>query len=229
VKPRTLLLIALAAVLLFCGLPVMAVLTTTTPAAACAPSAGGSGAAVTLRTHVGPVGEFKSGQVDNAAIIVAVGADQRVPARGWVIAVATAMTESRLINTPTVTDHDSVGLFQQRPSQGWGTPEQLIDPVYTSTKFYAALLKVDNWEKLPLTVAAQKVQRSAFPDRYAKFETVAEEVVAKVAGVASITDLPGASHAVCDQEPVIAPGGWTQPRWAQGSAQVIGRTIRAST
>jgi murein DD-endopeptidase MepM/ murein hydrolase activator NlpD len=211
VKPRTLLLIVLAAVLLFCGLPIMAVLTTTTPAAACAPGAGGSGAGVSLRTHVGAVGEFKSGQVDNAAIIVAVGADQSVPARGWVIAVATAMTESRLINTSKVTDHDSVGLFQQRPSQGWGTPEQLIDPVYTSKKFYAALLKVKDWQTLPLTVAAQKVQRSAFPDRYAKFETVAEEVVAKVAGVASITDLPGASHAVCDQEPVIAPGGWTQP------------------
>jgi murein DD-endopeptidase MepM/ murein hydrolase activator NlpD len=211
VKPRTVLLIVLAAVVLVCGLPVMAVLTTTTPAAACAPGAGGSGSAVNLRTHVGPVGEFKSGQVDNAAIIVAVGADQNSPSRGWVIAVATAMAESRLINTRKVTDHDSVGLFQQRPSQGWGTPEQLIDPVYTSKKFYAALLKVDKWETLPLTVAAQKVQRSAYPDRYAKFETIAEEVVAKVAGVASITDLPGASHAICDQTPVVAAGGWTQP------------------
>ncbi|MBO3736628.1 M23 family metallopeptidase [Actinoplanes flavus] len=164
-----------------------------------------------IRRHVGAVGTWNSAAVDNAAIIVAVGQQKQIPARGWVIAVATAMTESRLINTSKVTDHDSVGLFQQRPSQGWGTPQQLIDPVYTSTKFYNALVKVKNWETLPLTVAAQKVQRSAFPDRYADFENDAEDVVAAVTGAASITDLPGASLADCGTPAAVSAGGWTQP------------------
>ncbi|WIM99996.1 hypothetical protein ACTOB_003670 [Actinoplanes oblitus] len=136
---------------------------------------------VNIRNHVGAVGNWSSTAVDNATIIVTVGQQKRVPARGWVIAVATAMTESRLVNSSKVTDHDSVGLFQQRPSQGWGTPAQLIDPVYTAGKFYDALVKVKNWDNLPLTVAAQRVQRSAFPDRYAAFESDATLLVQRSA------------------------------------------------
>jgi murein DD-endopeptidase MepM/ murein hydrolase activator NlpD len=180
------------------------------PAAATCASPTASGQ-VNIRDHAGAVGTWNSAAVDNAAIIVAVGQQKQIPSRGWVIAVATAMTESRLINTSKVTDHDSVGLFQQRPSQGWGTPQQLIDPVYTSTKFYNALVQVKNWETLPLTVAAQKVQRSAFPDRYADFENDAEKVVAAVMGAASITDVPGASLADCGTPAAVSAGGWTQP------------------
>jgi len=179
-KLRTWLVAAGIATVAVCGLPLLTVIADTSPASACAPTVGGSGQVV-LREHPGPVGKWTSTQTDNAAIIVAVGQQRRVPGRGWVIAVATAMTESRLINTSTVTDHDSVGLFQQRPSAGWGTPDQLVDPVYASTKFYAALVKVTGWQTMPVTEAAQKVQRSAFPDRYAEFETDAEKVVAAVA------------------------------------------------
>src|SRR5207247_2642707 len=82
---------------------------------------------------------------------------------------AAAMQESSLTNTPGG-GPDSVGLFQQRPSQGWGTPAQLMDPVYAATQFYTRLLRVPHWQDLPLTVAAQAVQRSAFPDAYAKHE-----------------------------------------------------------
>jgi hypothetical protein len=167
-------------VAMFCGLPLLTVIADTGAADACTPTAGRSGQVVLL-DHPGPVGKWNSSQTDNAAIIVAVGQRQQVPARGWVIAVATAMTESRLINSGTATDHDSVGLFQQRPSQGWGTPAQLVDPVYASQKFYAALTKVKNWQKLPLTEAAQAVQKSAFPDRYADYETDAKKVVTAVA------------------------------------------------
>lgn len=203
-----------AGVLLCCALPLAAVISDADPASACGPAVASSDQ-VTIREHPGPVGRWKSAQVDNAAIIVAVGQKRRVPARGWVIAVATAMTESRLTNLGNLgprNDHDSLGLFQQRPSAGWGTPQQLMDPVYASTKFYKALLKVKNWDTLDLTVAAQKVQRSEYPDRYAEYENDAEAVVAKVTGAASITDLPGASLAQCATTPtVVSSGGWTRP------------------
>lgn len=181
------------------------------PAYACTPAAG-SGAPVSVRADdYQAVGVWKPDRVANAAIIVKVGADRSVPARGWVIAVATAMVESSLINTPVVTDHDSVGLFQQRPSQGWGTPEQLIDPVYAASKFYDALLKVDGWETMPLTKAAQAVQRSEYPTRYAAKEHDAEQVVAYVTQHQSITELPGASPAGCAGPVALTSSGWTKP------------------
>ncbi len=145
------------------------------------------------------IGQWSSSQVANAAIIVAVGQQLHVPPRGWVIAVAVAMQESALTNTPGG-DQDSVGLFQQRPSQGWGTPAQLIDPVYASTQFYTALLRVPHWQDLPLTVAGQAVQHSAYPDAYAKHEPDALAVVSTVSGVAQ------AALAACG-----AAGPWTQP------------------
>ncbi|MDP9792575.1 murein DD-endopeptidase MepM/ murein hydrolase activator NlpD [Catenuloplanes nepalensis] len=156
-----------------------------------------------------PVGAWDSVQVAHAAVIVAVGQQAGVPARGWVVAVATAMVESRLLNLD-YGDRDSVGLFQQRPSQGWGTPAQLQDPVYASRRFYTALAKVDGWETMPLTVAAQTVQKSAFPDRYGEREHDAEQVVAAVTGAAAITDLPGASLAICAGPPA-GTGGWVRP------------------
>lgn len=119
-------------------------------------------------------------QLANAAIIASVGTGRGVPTRGLVIAVATAIQESSLRNLGDLgdnNDHDSLGLFQQRPSQGWGTPEQIRDPVYASNKFYDKLLSVPNWEQLPLTEAAQAVQRSAYPDAYAKWEVDAAALV----------------------------------------------------
>ncbi|MFE1500870.1 hypothetical protein ACFW89_38175, partial [Streptomyces albidoflavus] len=111
-------------------------------------------------------------QIPNAKVIVATGVQKRVPARGQVVALATALQESTLINLDHG-DRDSLGLFQQRPSQGWGTREQLMDPVYSSGKFYDRLVKLKDWEQMPVTVAAQKVQRSGFPDAYAKHEPLA--------------------------------------------------------
>ncbi|WP_327071847.1 C40 family peptidase [Kitasatospora sp. NBC_01302] len=111
-------------------------------------------------------------QIPNARAIVATGAQMGVPARGQVIALAVALQESGLRNL-TGGDRDSLGLFQQRPSQGWGTREQILDPVYASQKFYGALLAVPGWQQLPLTVAAQRVQQSAYPDAYASHEALA--------------------------------------------------------
>jgi murein DD-endopeptidase MepM/ murein hydrolase activator NlpD len=123
-------------------------------------------------------------QVTNATTIVAVGARLRVPPYGWVVAVATAMQESRLRNLGDLgerNDHDSLGLFQQRPSQGWGTPAQLMDPVYAATAFYVTLLRVPGWQQLPVTVAAQRVQRSAYPDAYEKWSADARALVGQIA------------------------------------------------
>ncbi|MER5183247.1 C40 family peptidase [Streptomyces sp. NPDC002896] len=111
-------------------------------------------------------------QIPNARVITATGIAMKIPARGQVVALATALQESGLRNL-TYGDRDSVGLFQQRPSQGWGTVEQILDPVYASTKFYERLRKVSGWESLTVTQAAQAVQRSSFPDAYAKWEPLA--------------------------------------------------------
>src|SRR5262249_60111617 len=120
-------------------------------------------------------------QARNASVIVAVGERMRVPLRGWVIAVATALQESDLINITGGPD-DSLGLFQQRPSQGWGTPEQIMNPDYAAGKFYERLLRVSGWQTMPLTDAAQAVQRSAFPDAYQKHEARATEIVKAYTG-----------------------------------------------
>ncbi|MEU8550619.1 hypothetical protein AB0C81_27160 [Streptomyces roseoverticillatus] len=108
-------------------------------------------------------------QAVNAATISAVGAERGLPERAVTIALATAMQESGLRNIHHG-DRDSLGLFQQRPTQGWGTAQQITDPVYASGKFYDHLVQVPGYSRLPLTVAAQKVQRSGFPQAYAKHE-----------------------------------------------------------
>ncbi|MGW0362319.1 hypothetical protein [Streptomyces sp. NPDC002990] len=113
--------------------------------------------------------EMTPEQASNAATIAAVGISKGLPDRAVTIALATAMQESALRNLDHG-DRDSLGLFQQRPSQGWGTPEQITDPVYSAAIFYDHLVEVPGYSRLPLTVAAQKVQRSGYPQAYAKHE-----------------------------------------------------------
>lgn len=109
-------------------------------------------------------------QTRNAALISAVAVDRGLPPRAASIAVATAYQESKLENIRHG-DRDSLGLFQQRPSQDWGTPEQIMDPIYASNAFYDALVTIDGYQTMPLNDAAQKVQRSGFPEAYADHET----------------------------------------------------------
>lgn len=108
-------------------------------------------------------------QTSNAATIVAIAARRGLPARAGTIGVATAIQESKLRNIE-YGDRDSVGLFQQRPSQGWGTVRQLLDTEYATNAFYDALVKVDGWQTMEITKIAQKVQRSAAPEAYAEHE-----------------------------------------------------------
>ncbi|GAA3449662.1 M23 family metallopeptidase [Dactylosporangium matsuzakiense] len=147
------------------------------------------------------VGRWDSTQVGAAATIIAVGVQRHLPARAWVIAIATAMQESSLRNVPGG-DRDSVGLFQQRPSQGWGTVEQLTDPVYAAGKFYDMLITIPGWQTLPLTEAAQAVQLSATPGAYAQWEPDAVTIVHTLTG---LTGGPAACGIT------ISPDGWTQP------------------
>jgi hypothetical protein len=111
-------------------------------------------------------------QTGNAALISGVAVSRGLPARAASIAIATAIQESRLENIDYGDDAgpDSRGLFQQRPSQGWGTEEQVMTPLYATGAFYDALVRVPGYETLPITEAAQTVQRSAYPEAYADHE-----------------------------------------------------------
>jgi hypothetical protein len=120
-------------------------------------------------------------QLTHAATIAAVGVRRRVPQRAVTIALATALQESKLRNL-SGGDRDSVGLFQQRPSQGWGTPEQLQDPHYAAGAFYVHLMKVNGWHTKRITDAAQAVQRSGHPEAYQKWEADADTLAAALLG-----------------------------------------------
>jgi hypothetical protein len=125
--------------------------------------------------------EFTPEQAVNAATIAAVGTGRGMPERAVAIALATSIQESGLRNI-THGDRDSLGLFQQRPSQGWGTRKQILDPTYAAGIFYEHLAKVRDYARLPLTVAAQRVQRSGFPEAYAKHEPDAILLAAALTG-----------------------------------------------
>jgi cell wall-associated NlpC family hydrolase len=151
-----------------------------------------------------PIGTWTSEQVGNAARIITVGAQLGVPVRGQVIAVATAIAESFLINLPDLgeaNDHDSLGLFQQRPSQGWGTPAQVMDPVHAATAFYQHLLAVPGWQTMPLAQAAQAVQQSAAQAGYGQWEGQASIIVATLSGRVE----PSGLAAACDPATRTAP------------------------
>jgi len=106
-----------------------------------------------------------TGQGEVATLISAIAVERGMPARAASIALATAFQESKLRNLRGG-DRDSLGIFQQRPSMGWGTQKQILTPTYAINTFYDALEKVDGYEKMRITDAAQKVQRSGFPEAY---------------------------------------------------------------
>ncbi|MFI7431512.1 hypothetical protein ACIBPB_31455 [Micromonospora sp. NPDC049836] len=121
-------------------------------------------------------------QTANAKAIIAATKKAGLPERAAVISIATSLQESKLENLGHLgdrNDHDSLGLFQQRPSSGWGTPEQITDPEYSTLAFEKGLKQVDGWQDMPLTVAAQTVQVSAYPDAYAQWEQQAADIVAQ--------------------------------------------------
>lgn len=139
------------------------------------------GGEVCRATANGSTVSFSPEQMDNAATIVGIGMGRGLPARAGTIAIATAIQESKLRNID-YGDRDSLGLFQQRPSQGWGTPEQILDPHYSTNAFFDALVRIDGYEDMVITEVAQEVQRSAFPDAYADHETEGRVLASTLAG-----------------------------------------------
>ena len=142
---------------------------------------GGNGCVSVVPASQASIAGLDREQLVNAQTIVAVGRQVKVPAYGWVVAVATAMQESGLHNLDHG-DRDSLGLFQQRA--GWGSDSQRMDAATSARMFYTGgknaargLLQIQGWESMPVTLAAQAVQRSAFPDAYAKWQPLAAQVV----------------------------------------------------
>jgi hypothetical protein len=128
--------------------------------------------------------ELAPDQAVNASLITAVAVQRGLPPRAASIALATAMQESKLRNI-THGDQagpDSRGLFQQRPSQGWGTEAQVMDPYHAANAFYDALVKIPGYESLEITDAAQQVQRSAYPLAYAQHEDMGRSFASGLSG-----------------------------------------------
>lgn len=176
-------------------------------------------------------------QAQNASIIAAVAYARGLPDHAVTVALATALQESELANLP-YGDLDSVGLFQQRPSQGWGTRTQLLDPAYAATAFYSRLVKVPGWTTMAVTEAAQAVQRSAAPDAYAQWEDEARALAKSLTGESQAdfacrfdgfggaVPAPGALQQAMASEmgtnligtPLPAKAGWATASWAVAHA-----------
>ncbi len=179
---------------------------------------GGTGAVVATSAPVvsalpATASHWSAEQLDNAKVIAERGQAANAGANGVIIALMTAMQESSLRNLPHG-DRDSVGLFQQRPSAGWGTPQEILDPVQASDAFYGVsththntgLLDVQGWQSLPFGVAAQAVQRSAYPTLYNRWEpdarALAQLILSGAAGTLDCTGGPG---------PAQVSGSWAHP------------------
>ena len=199
--------------------------------------------------------ELDPGQTANAALIAAVSMDRGLPARGASIGIATAVQESKLRNIDYGDEAgpDSRGLFQQRPSQGWGSEEQIMDPVYAANRFFQELeLLVPDFEHEEITVAAQTVQRSAFPEAYADHEPEGRAFASALTGHSPAGmncvlrsaegpgDAAGLTAALQDQLssveaqasadgstvriPASGARGWALAQWAVANAERFGVT-----
>lgn len=142
----------------------------------------------------GPVAGYGHDQLVNAATIAKVAADRKLPARAQLIGIMTSMGESSLVNIGYgddingVTNPDgsptcSLGLFQQQWCLGWGTRDQVMDPVYASGAFFDRLAGISGWESMEPTLAINRVQGNSDPYHYAKFESAANEVLGALGGV----------------------------------------------
>lgn len=185
-------------------------------------------------------------QAANAATVSAVAVQAGLPDHAVTIALATALQESKLVNVG-YGDRDSLGLFQQRPSQGWGTPAQIADPVYASQAFYRALTKLPHWESDSVAVAAQAVQHSADGTAYAQWEPEARAFAvaltgetpagltcsggvlstAKATSTATRTQVAAAVTTALGPQalvPASADRGWASAAWLVAHAQAYGIT-----
>jgi hypothetical protein len=178
-------------------------------------------------------------QAANATTITAVAHRMGLPDHAVTVAIATVLQESKMHNLP-YGDRDSLGLFQQRPSQGWGTPTQLLTPSFAAEAFYRHLVKVNGWERLPVALAAQSVQHSADGSGYEAWieeaRAIARALTGEVTGEFSCRFTTGgrpaprrlANLAGTELGPgaLTAPGGstdqWLVAQWLVGHAYQLG-------
>jgi hypothetical protein len=193
--------------------------------------------------------ELDPEQSANAALISAISVRRGLPARAASIALATAVQESKLRNIDYGDDAgpDSRGLFQQRPSQGWGTEAQVMDPVYSANRFFDELVKFDGYQDMDVTEAAQKVQRSAYPKAYADHEPEGRAFASALTGhspaslncVLKPADAAGSPERVQEQlaraygsirssvdngtvsVPAVNERGWSIAQWAVANAREL--------
>jgi hypothetical protein len=147
--------------------------------------------------------EMEPEQAQNAAVVAGVALQRGLPHHAVTVAIAVAWQESRMRNLDHG-DRDSLGLFQQRPSQGWGTEAQVQNPVYAAGAFYDRLVKVKNWQTIPVTEAGQAVQHSGLPTAYAQWEPRATALAKALTGetpAALICHYPKSDVAVPDTGP----------------------------
>lgn len=191
--------------------------------------------------------ELAPDQAANAALISGISVQRGLPARAASIALATSIQESKLRNIGhgDTAGPDSRGLFQQRPSQGWGTEDQVMDPVYSTNRFFEELEEIPDYESLPITEAAQQVQRSAYPEAYADHEGEGKAFASALTGhspasldcILKSTEAAGSTATVVDQLELAHPGldssaqgselrvaanettGWAVAQWAVASAK----------
>ena len=160
-----------------------------------------------------------------ASLMAAIAQRRGLPPRATTIAIATAFQESKIHNID-YGDRDSVGLFQQRPSQGWGTVEQIMDPRYSTGAFYDALVTIDGYESMVINDAAQRVQRSGFPQAYAQHEDYARALASALRGYSpaqftcqiNATGI-GSTTAVVDD---VNARGWAIAHYLVGQASSLG-------
>lgn len=161
-------------------------------------------------------------QRETVSLIISIGMDRDLSPRAWQVAIQAGMTESGLRNLQ-YGDRDSLGIFQMRPSMGWGTKDQVTDPPYQVNKFYDVLESVPEWQQMRPGDAAQAVERSAFPDRYHRWEPMAVHLMEKVG------DVENAAGCGEERDDTLAPneGAESAIRYAleeQGKPYVWGDT-----
>ncbi|HEX3814657.1 MAG TPA: hypothetical protein VHX59_17630 [Mycobacteriales bacterium] len=187
-------------------------------------------------------------QAGNAATIGSVALSRSLPERAVTVALATALQESKLRNLD-YGDADSVGLFQQRPSQGWGPADKLQQPRYAAGRFFDVLVTVRGWRTRPVTAVAQAVQRSAYPDAYAQWEQTASALSLALTGTkpaslwcnyrkpahgnrtqaatslaADLAVTPKAGPTTLDAAVATSQGGWRVASWAVANGYRFGIT-----
>jgi hypothetical protein len=170
-----------------------------------------------------------TGQAQIASTIVGVVLKRGLPERAAVLTIGAALQESKLRNLPAGQgDRDSVGILQQRPSQGWGTAEQIADVQYASGKFLDSVVKVPNWQSDSLATVVQAVQFSADGAAYAKHEPEAQEIAdalsgAKQAVIAAVTkDLPVSTPTASGPKVSVGGAGWATAAWFICNADRLG-------